>query len=132
MDDSPLTIDYVNFFRNFNVASVSSPSAITHSRVACGHNSLQPAPRKITPRAASIIQVVGSTQEICRKNHGMQAAGKMYPHKKMHGMTVPITICDAASRVVARVEIHSPSARQARANGRAMISRVAKLPWIGT
>src|SRR5262245_20121234 len=129
--DSPLAT-HVSFFLNLNVASVSNPSAIPHSTITCSHNSFQPAPRRMTPRAESIIHVVGNAQEIWRNSQGIDVFGKMYPDRKMHGMTVPNTICDAASRVLARVEISSPRARHESANGRAIARSVKKLPWMGT
>ena len=57
-------------------------TAMPHSTKACGHNSGQPAPRRITPRAASISQVVGMTRAIVwrltgEKQRGTRIAAKL-------------------------------------------------------
>src|SRR5262249_14223012 len=91
-----------------------------------------PAPRRITPRDASISHVVGTTWANRWKIHGIESTGNTYPDRKIDGMTVPMTNCPASSVVLALVEIHRPMAYVVRTNGTAMATSVKNVPWIGT
>ena len=71
-----LAPDDHSFLWNRKALSVNTAAAMPHSTAACGHNSAQPAPRRITPRDASISHVVGTTWATYRKNLGIESSGK--------------------------------------------------------
>src|SRR5262249_9485533 len=50
---------YVSRFLNFIIASANATTPMPQRTSECTHSSRQPAPRRITPRAASISHVVG-------------------------------------------------------------------------
>ena len=123
---------YDTRFLNFRAATVITVSAIAVSTAAFSQSSFQPAPRRITPRAASIIQVVGIMFAMGLNTAGIDSTGKIYPLRKTAGSTLPITICMASSRVFARAEISSPIPSAATTNGKLIASSNGKLPRIGT
>jgi hypothetical protein len=106
--------------------------AMTVRTAALGQSSAHPAPRRITPHEASTIHLVGTSLATYQKNAGIESSGKMYPERNIEGITVPIDICIDASRVYARVEIHSPAPSIVRKNGSATVRSVRKLPRMGT
>ena len=59
----------------FIAARKNAVTPIVHNTTECSHSSDQPAPRRITPRAASISHVVGITFETWAKNHGIESVG---------------------------------------------------------
>jgi toxin YoeB len=52
--------NYVSRLRNFAIARTNAARPIVQRISECSHSSLQPAPRRMTPRAASISHVVGN------------------------------------------------------------------------
>ena len=56
--------------------TLHASNAITHSTSRCIFSSGHPAPRRMTPRAASISQVVEMTWATYQKNHGIESSGK--------------------------------------------------------
>src|SRR4051794_19712042 len=72
---------------NFDEAMARMTMAMPHSTAACCHSSSQPPPRRMTPREASIIHVVGMIWARYQKKVGIESSGKTYPERKMDGMT---------------------------------------------
>src|SRR5437899_5770161 len=103
--------------------AASTAAAMLHRTAACGHSSRHPAPRRITPRDASISHVVGTTWATHWKKTGIESTGNTYPDRKIDGITVPITNCPAASVVSALTEIQSTAPIIVRMNGRAIARR---------
>src|SRR5262249_47254893 len=118
--------------RNFPELNQSMSAAIPSSTRAWTYSTSQPAPRMITARAASIIQVVGVQGALYPNTPGMDSTGKSQPDRKTAGNTVMKVNCMAVSRVLDRLEIHRPSPRVESVNGTWSNSSVKKQPFTGT
>jgi hypothetical protein len=72
--------------------------------------------------------VAGTICPSQRKNTGIESAEKTYPDRKTAGKIVPIAICMAASRVLARVEINKPVPSIVSTNGKVNVRSVTNEP----
>ena len=68
---------------------------MVHKTMACLCSSAQPPPRRMTPREASIIHVVGRSCARYQKNGGIESKGNTYPERKIDGRTVKQSSFDA-------------------------------------
>src|SRR5262245_51575965 len=67
---------YATRFRILIELTTMAITAMIHNTRAFGQSSAQPAPRRMTPRAASISQVVGRNWAMTEKIHGIESTGK--------------------------------------------------------